>query len=426
MRRSSRRILTFLLLCVLVFLTIVYLFIPFSLRGDPPDKFFTSPHLKAEPDWSVPTSKRPHHVPPLSTSGRNIIDKHGERVQLISVNWYGASDIDFVPGGLDVQHRDNISSIIRRMGFNSVRLPYSDELVRVNPLVDEKFLAANEDLLGMSALDVFHAVIESLTSHGLFVIPNDHITQATWCCGANLCDAQWENSWLWPFCRVQQTERQWIDNWKTVMRPLASNKLVVGADLRNEVRAPWGTLRWKTWAAAAERCAEELLDINPDWLMIVEGLSSANDLSGVRERPIELSVENKVVYSAHVYSWSGWGERNPYSKSKYRKFAEAMSKNWAYLIEEDIAPVWLGEFGTADYPSTGDRNYWKHLMRFLRNIPEPSWALWALNSNKALNNDYESYGLIAGRWSLVRWDYRLEDLQKLGLNSSGLIGTGLV
>ena len=421
MRRSSRRILTFLLLCVLVFLTIVYLFVPFSLRGDPPDRYFTSPHFAVAPDWSVPISRKPEHVPPLSTRGRHIVDKHGKHVQLVSINWYGASDINFVPSGLGVQHRNNISDLIRRMGFNSVRLPYSDEMVRDNPVVDEKFIAANPDLAGKSALEIFHAVVKSMTDYGLFVIPNDHITQATWCCGANLCDGQWSNEWLWPFCRVRQSEKQWIENWKKVMRPLANNRLVVGADLRNEVRAPWGTLSWRTWAAAAERCAEELLDINPEWLMIVEGLSSANDLSGVRTRPVELSVENKVVYSSHVYAWSGWGERNPYSTSKYQKFAETMSNNWAYLIEQDIAPVWIGEFGTADYPSAGDRNYWKHLMRFMRNIPEPSWALWALNSNKPLNHEPESYGIVHETWSSVRWDYRLQDLSKIGLNSTGLL-----
>lgn len=291
-------------------------------------------------------------------------------------------------------------------------------MVRDNPIPNESFIAANPDLYGKSALEVFHAVVESMTSYGLFVIPNDHITQATWCCGANLCDAQWSNEWLWPLCRVRQTEKQWIDNWKTVMRPLASNKLVIGVDLRNEVRAPWFTLLWSTWAASAERCSEELLDINPDWLMIVEGLSSANDLSGVRDRPIQLSIENKVVYSAHVYAWSGWGELNPYSKSKYKQFAQAMDRNWAYIIEDNIAPVWLGEFGTSDVPSVGDRNYWKHLMRFLRNLPEPaSFGYWALPPRKA-TGDYESYGIIEDDWSTVRWDYRLADFQKLGLNSS--------
>lgn len=418
MQRSSRRVLTFLLLVLLIFLTFVYLFLPFSLRGNPSDKFFTSPHFKITPDVSVPVSYKPDHVPPLSTSGRSIIDRHGEKVQLRSINWYGASDIAFVPSGLNVQHRDNISDLIRRMGFNSVRLPYSDEMVRDNPLLDESLVAANPDLVGKRALQVFHAVVESMTSHGLFVIPNDHITQATWCCGANLCDAQWSNDWLWPLCRVRQTEEQWIENWKAVMRPLADNKLIVGVDLRNEVRAIWGTLRWKTWAGAAERCAEQLLDINPDWLVIVEGLSSANDLSGVRDRPIELSVDNKVVYSAHVYAWSGWGELNPYSKSKYKKFAEAMSRNWAYLIEENIAPVWVGEFGTSENPSVGDRNYWTHLMRFMRNLPEASWGYWAINPRKPLNDEYESYGIVDESWSSVRWDYRLEDLHKLGLNNS--------
>jgi aryl-phospho-beta-D-glucosidase BglC (GH1 family) len=411
------RLFTGLLVVVFAFLTLVYLFLPFSIISEPADKLFVSPRHKIKPNTSIPISTIPDYCPPLRTSGTNIIDSDGKVVRLHSINWYGASDIDFIPSGLDTEHRDNISILIRRMGFNSVRLPYADEMVREDPIITPEKLAANPDLIGKTALGVFHAVIESMTKHGLFVIPNNHITQATWCCGANLCDAQWRNDWLGPLCRVRQSEAQWIENWKQVMKPLADNRLVIGADLRNEVRAPWGTLRWETWAAAAERCSEHLLDINPEWLMIVEGLSSANDLSGVRNRPVKLSIDNKVVYSCHIYAWSGWGELKPYSKASYEHFAQAMKRNWAYLLEEDIAPVWVGEFGTSDVPTKGDRNYWTHLIKFLRHLGV-GFGYWAINPRKPLNNEYESYGMVDDAWQKVVWDYRLEDLRLLGLNTS--------
>ncbi|OCK74636.1 glycoside hydrolase family 5 protein [Lepidopterella palustris CBS 459.81] len=359
----------------------------------------------------------PDFQPPMRTDGRDLLDSRNASVRLASVNWYGASDIHFVPGGLSVRHRDEIALMIRRMGFNSVRLPYSDEMVRLNSPLPADHITANPDLIGKRALDVYTAVISSLTAAGLFVIPNNHITQATWCCGVNLCDAGWANDWLGPICRVRQTEEDWIKNWETVMIPLANNSLVIGADLRNEVRGLWGTMRWETWAAAAERAGERLLAINPDWLMFIEGISSANDLSGVKNRRVALSRPARVVYSAHVYSWSGWGEFLPYSRRNYKSFAKAMRKNWAYLLEENVAPVWVGEMGVGNRPSKGDLHYWKHLIEFLADV-EAQWGYWAINPRKPAKNEYESYALVKDDWKTVKWDFRMEDLTKLGLNAS--------
>ena len=179
---------------------------------------------------------------PLRARGRDVVDREGRRFKLSSVNWYGGSDELFIPGGLDVQHRDVIAQTIRVLGFNSVRLPYSDEMVMRNPAVLPHLLAANPDLIGMRALDVFEAVVTSLTDAGIAVIVNNHITTATWCCGADPCDAGWANDHLGPICRVSQTEEDWIRHWETVMERFVDNPRVVGADLRNEVRGLWGTM----------------------------------------------------------------------------------------------------------------------------------------------------------------------------------------
>ncbi|CAM1506914.1 Fc.00g065550.m01.CDS01 [Cosmosporella sp. VM-42] len=350
---------------------------------------------------------------PLRTRGRDIVDTRGERFKLASLNWYGASDELFVPGGLDVQHRNAIAEAIKRLGFNSVRLPYADEMVMKDPVIDAGLVSANPDLVGLRAMDVFEAVVTALTDAGLAVIINNHITSATWCCGADPCDAGWANDHLGPICRIKQTEDEWIDHWETIMLPLLENPLVIGVDIRNEIRGLWGTMPWSKWARAAERCGNRLLKMNPDWLVIVEGTESSNDLSLVGRRPIKLDVNDRVVYSAHVYGWSGWGSREGrFLQRNYGSFTKTMRHNWAYILEQSIAPVWVGEFGAPHLPTVGDAHYWQNLMRFLKDV-DADFGYWALNARKPHNNVTESYSLVEDDWVTPVLDYRMKDMVEL-------------
>ena len=95
---------------------------------------------------------------PLQTDGRWIVDRRGERVKLASVNWFGAESAEFVVGGLDKQPLPEIARLIRRGGFNSVRLPWSNQLVEENPVVADQYLAANPRLQGKRALEVLDDV----------------------------------------------------------------------------------------------------------------------------------------------------------------------------------------------------------------------------------------------------------------------------
>jgi endoglucanase len=168
----------------------------FKIERQSPDVPVIQPEIQVSPATT-------NFTPPFHTRGRHVLDAHNEPIKLASINWYGASDIHFVPSGLDVQHRDDIAQLIRRLGFNSVRLPYADEIVDRNPVANATLIAANPDLFLSAetvgkprALEVYHAVVESLTAAGLLVIVNNHITQATWCCGINPCDIIWYNDWL--------------------------------------------------------------------------------------------------------------------------------------------------------------------------------------------------------------------------------------
>ena len=381
-------------------------------RPCPPDPsalaFAASP--LPEPD---PATFLPSYTLPLRTQGRDVVDATGRRFKLASVNWYGGSDILFIPSGLDVRHRSDIARTIRRLGFNSVRLPYSDELVIEDPPVPADLLSANPDLVGSSALDVFEAVCRALTAEGVAVIVNNHITSAAWCCGADPCDAGWQNDHLGGLCRVSQTEDDWIAHWETLMRRLADDPFVIGADLRNEVRGVWGTMPWSRWAPAAERCGRRLQALNPDWLIIVGGIDSGNDLRGAADQPVVLTVPQKLVYSSHVYAWSGWGDRGGrYSQRPYASFERAMREKWGFLLERDIAPVWVGEFGAPSRASVGDANYWRNLMQYLAKI-DADFGYWAVNPRKPAGNAVETYGLVKDDWETPVLDYRMRDMVEL-------------
>lgn len=109
----------------------------------------------------------------------------------------------------------------------------------------------------------------------------------------------------------------------------------------------------------------------------------------------------------------------------YEQFAAVMQKNWAYLLRENQAPVWVGEMGVTPRPTVGGRNYWDHLMLFLREI-DASWGLWTLNPRKPWSDPKgkvpkegrEGYGLVNDTWDGLRCDFRYSDLQVLGLRSS--------
>lgn len=376
------------------------------------------------------TTQETHFTPPFQTAGRHVVDANGQRFKLASINWYGASDIYFVPGGLDFRHRSEIAATIRRMGFNSVRFPYSDQMVIENPIIPPEYISANldllddyelkrdasssigEDLKGPRALDVYKACVEAMTDAGIAVIPNNHITNAHWCDGKNLCDASWKNDHFGSVCKIHQTTETWIEHWVTIMKPYIDNPLVIGADLRNEPRGLWGTMTWNMWATAAEKASEALLKLQPNWLMIVEGISSANDCSGARTRPVQLSIPDRVVYSSHVYQWSGWSTLVPYHKRPYPSFALDMERNWAFLLRGNIAPVWVGEFGSPHGGSEGDHHYWDNLMRYLTET-DADFGYWALNPRKPKNYDNETYGLLADDWETVIDDWRFSDLRKL-------------
>lgn len=351
---------------------------------------------------------------PLRTSGRWIVDARGQRFKLAGVNWYGAEELDFVVAGLEYEPLPVIARRIRQLGFNVVRLPWSNEMAETDPVIAPARLAANPALTGKRALSVLDAVVDALGAEGLLVVLVNHVSRADWCCSDNDGNGLWY-TWRYP-------ESSWIADWKRMAERYRDRPHVIGADLRNEPRtvASWGGLFLTDWRAAAQRGGEAVLATAPSWLIFVEGIRYATDLRGAYQRP--LSFPGRLVWSVHDYSWFHSGV------TSYEALHEALGKQWGFLLTQGqpyTAPVWVGEFGTAHTPegtgSDTDANgrWFGWFARYLREA-DIDWAYWALNGTQARGTGRvlgaeEDFGILDPRWrgpALDEHTGRLQDLQE--------------
>src|SRR5919197_3349495 len=63
------------------------------------------------------------------TSGNQIIDSSGHVVRIAGINWYGFETTDQVVHGLWAQDYHTILKTIKSSGYNTIRLPYSNQMV---------------------------------------------------------------------------------------------------------------------------------------------------------------------------------------------------------------------------------------------------------------------------------------------------------
>ena len=362
---------------------------------------------------------------PLRTDSRWIVDANGRRFKLASVNWYGAEAKDFVVAGLDVAKLADVAAFIKKSGFNSVRLPWSNELYETNPVVNSARLAANPALQGKHGLEVLDAVIDALAMEGLVVVLDNHVSHADWCCNAQDGNGLWFTD-AYP-------ESSWLADWTGIVKRYKSRPAVVAADLRNELRAmPDGrTPTWGgsdpalDWRAAAMRGGDAVLAANPKLLVVIEGLEYATDLSGAYDKPATLAIPNRLVYSAHDYAWFHNGLKSE------ADLHTALGNKWGFLVAQGkpyTAPVWIGEFGTkhdaANVDAAAGQGLWfKSFRRYLADA-DLDWSYWALNGTQATGTTRtlgaeENFGIMNKAWTTEALKLHLDALTTLAPATQG-------
>ena len=379
---------------------------------------------------------------PLSTKGANVVDNTGVPIKLHCTSWSGFHMEDYLAFGLEYQTVDNIIKLINEGGFNCVKMQFSTEIVYYDPVVNSKLLVDhNNNLIGMTGIEIFTYIINKLTKSGLMVILDYHILDAKWCCDPFDENGLWYND--------RWSENTVILQLLKVVRLLKNNSLVVGVDIRNEIRPSlkllnitvsgkriidfskseypnWGKGGKNDWASAAERFGDAVHSVNDKLLIIVQGIfvlglqeiiiylngntpKFPQSLRGVIYRPINLKVPNKVVYSAHSYSWNyniNWN-----SEDSWEHFNKQSDYNWGFIKKDLNLPLFIGEFGTGHNVS---ELYFQYITRYIKEN-NLDWAYWSLegNQNRKKPADINWFGLLDVNYTTFAYKPMLRSLQDL-------------
>lgn len=353
----------------------------------------------------------------FSTDGNRIVDALGRPVRLAGVNWFGAESTTFAPHGLWARGYKEMMDQIAGLGFNTLRLPISDELLEAGSEPNGIDFSKNADLAGLSGLEILDRIIAYAGEIGLRVILDHHRSSA----GTGVSD-----NGLWYDDRFP--EAKWISNWQRLARRYAGDPTVIGADLHNEPHnGRWGGGGATDWPAAAERAGNAILAVNRNWLIFVEGVEDdggksywwGGNLKGVSRRPVKLDVPHKLVYSAHDYPNSiyaqTWFSDPRYPKNLPAKFTEF----WGYIHRQKIAPVLIGEFGSR-LEDPKDLGWFETITAYLdgdfdadgdRELPASDlgfhWTWWSWNPNSG-----DTGGILDDDWTTVLTE-KVEGLEPL-------------
>lgn len=354
----------------------------------------------------------------LSTSGNQIVDDGGTPVRLASVNWFGAEGTNYTPHGTWTNNWQAMINQIKALGFNCIRLPISGDFMtpgRTPPdgVIDEN---QNPDLIGLTSLEILDEIVTYCGNVGLRIVLDHHRRAA----GAGADGAPTDGSY---------SQATWIANLVALATRYVLQPAMCGIDLHNEPH----DLTWDAWATLAEAAGDAIHAANPELLIFVEGVGSyagesywwGGQLKGVADRPVGLTVPNKLVYSPHEYGHSvslqSWLQYDGNTVSGWPDNLYAIWQNaWGFIFEQDIAPVWVGEMGgffgydgsgleTKPY-ATEERQWFVELSKYLNGDFDGdgstdltgselgfSFAYWALNPNSG-----DTGGLLQDDWETLQ------------------------
>ncbi|WP_432837037.1 glycoside hydrolase family 5 protein [Dactylosporangium sp. CA-092794] len=339
---------------------------------------------------------------PLHAEGSRIVDARGETVTFTGVNWFGLETNTFAPHGLWSRGLDAMLDQMAAQGFNSVRLPFSNELFDAASKPTGIDYSQNPGLQGLTGPQIMDKVVEGATKRGMMVILDRHRPTS---------QAQ---SNLWYTDKI--SEDRWISDWVMLAKRYKNNPLVVGADLHNEPHgeATWGDGNAKTdWQLAAQKAGDAVLKANPNWLIIVEGIEKyrndgywwGGNLEGAKDHPVKLSDSSKLVYSAHDYSPKVWSQQWFNDPSFPANMPALWDKQFGYLVKNNTAPVLVGEFGgrsVAEQDAKGGKDlegiWQRNLVGYLKDNGL-SYTYWAWNPNSG-----DTGGVLKDDWKTIDAD----------------------
>lgn len=370
----------------------------------------------------------------LHVEGTNICDKYGNKVWLTGANWFGFNCRERML--LDSYHSNIVADIeqVADKGINVVRMPIATDLLYAwsQGIYPESTDTSynNKDLAGLNSFELFNFMLENFKRVGIKVIVDVH--------GAET-DNMGHNYPVWYKGVI--TENVFKSSWVWFANHYKNDDTIIGFDLKNEPHTNVGDIKIKAesaiwddskdennWKRVAQETALEILDVHPHALIFVEGVEiypkdsiwdddSINtsawggrddyyctwwggNLRGVKDYPIDLGkYQSQLVYSPHDYGpivfnqkwFQGDFETADDAEASQIMYDKCWRDNWAYIMEDGIAPLLIGEWGgiTEGTHSLLDLN--KKYLRAMRDyIISNKYSLhhtfWCINIDSADTN----------------------------------------
>ncbi len=347
----------------------------------------------------------------LHVEGSKLMDWRGKTVRLTGVNWFGLETNNQEPHGIWVRDYRSMVKQIADLGFNAIRLPWSNEILRSDakasdsngfgqsgPDAYDGSNPINKNLVGKSPLEIMDKVIEAAGEFGVKIILDNHSREPD----------GYMNEQVWYTDKTP--ESLWIDDWVSLAKRYAGNTTVVAADLDNEPHgiASWGAGNSTTdWNSAAERCGNAILAANPDWVIVVEGTEKVGsdgywwggNLSGVKTAPIKLSDPKKLMYSCHEYGPEVHDQPWFDDASFPNNLPALWTSKFDFIMQQNLGHILIGEFGIKDRSAAGGKaGVWFDTVLSKLGTTY-SWTFWCWNPNSG-----DTEGLLGYDWATpVQW-----------------------
>ncbi len=390
----------------------------------------------------------------LHAKGGRIYDKYGHEVYLTGANWFGFNCSERVFHGLWSANMKTTVESMADHGINLVRVPISTELlfewksgknvkVNVNTYANPELKRA--DGSDMGSREIFDVFLALCKENGIKVMMDCHSADAN-NSGHNY------NVWYGP---KGFTTEDWIEGWTWFVNEYKNDDTIIACDLKNEPHGKFSqaeavSAKWddstdeNNWRYAASRCGKAILDVNPNLLIMVEGIeetprpgydynSGTQDPNASEDQlkyygqwwggnlrlagdlPVDLGqYQSQLVYSPHDYGPLVY-EQSWFKKdfSEETLLADVWYDNWFYLQDQNIAPLLIGEWG--GFMDGGSNEKYLYIMADFIAKNKINHTFWCINPNSG-----DTGGLLEGDW--LTWDTEKYNMMKKTLWSDSRTG----
>ncbi len=340
----------------------------------------------------------------LTVQGNKLFDVQGKEVRLTGVNWFGFETQNYFPHGIWTRDMKSVLQQIKDLGFNTIRVPWCNEMLNPGVTINVPSYGSDaytgiapmneEESKVTKPIELMDIFVRWCQENDMKIVLDNHSRAADGFLN--------EEVWYTP----EYSEERWINDWIFMANRYKDFSAVVGMDLNNEPHgSTWGNGNPATdWNKAAERCGNAILQVNPNVLIIVEGVGEfegnsywwGGQLMGAKKYPVQLSDPSKLMYSAHEYgpevAPQDWFDAPDFPQN----MPQIWNDNYHYLYNEGTSPIFLGEFGIKNQDAFGGIafTWFTEFTGFMGDIY--SWTFWSMNPNSG-----DTGGILQDDWSSV-------------------------